>query len=145
MVRLGIGLYGVDANVNLEQVSTLKTSISQIKIIPAGETVGYGRKGELLKDTKVATVKIGYADGYPRSLSNGAGYMSLHGKMVPVIGNVCMDMTMLDITDVDAKIGDEVIVFGLQLPIQQLSKWANTIPYEIMTGINQRVKRIYFE
>jgi alanine racemase len=145
MVRLGIGLYGVDANVQLQNVSTLKTTISQIKHLEAGDTVGYGRKGKLDSKAVIATVRIGYADGYPRNLGNGRGKMWLKGNLVPVIGNVCMDMTMLNITGIDTKEGDEIIVFGKELSVKQLADWADTIPYEILTGINQRVKRIYFE
>jgi alanine racemase len=149
MVRLGIGLYGVDANEVMQQqlknVSTLKTTISQIKKIKQGESVGYSRKGIAEKDLTIATVRIGYADGYPRSLGNGAGKMYVNKKLAPVIGNVCMDMTMLDITGIDAAEGDDVIVFGEQLPVTQIAEWANTIAYEILTGISQRVKRVYYE
>ena len=149
MVRLGIGLYGVDANVTVQQqlknVTTLKTTISQIKNVKPGESVGYNRKGIALKDSVIATVRIGYADGYPRLLSNGAGKMMIKGKVAPVIGNVCMDMTMLDITGMDVSEGDEVIVFGEHLPVSELAILAQSIPYEILTGISQRVKRIYFE
>ncbi len=149
MVRLGIGLYGVDANAAVQQqlknVTTLKTTISQIKKIKKGESVGYGRKGIAARNSVIATVRIGYADGYPRLLSNGAGKMMVNGKPVPVIGNVCMDMTMLDITGIDVNEGDEVIVFGEQLPVSELAILAQSIPYEILTGISQRVKRVYFE
>ncbi len=149
MVRLGIGLYGVDSNPAMQQqlknVTTLKTTISQIKKVKAGESIGYSRKGIATKDSVIATVRIGYADGYPRLLSNGMGKMWLKNKLVPVIGNVCMDMTMLDITDMEAGEGDEVIVFGEQLPVSELATWAQTIPYEILTGISQRVKRVYYE
>ena len=149
MVRLGIGLYGVDGNdamqSQLKNVSTLKTTISQIKKIKKGESIGYSRKGIAEKDSSIATVRIGYADGYPRNLSNGIGKMWIKGNLVPVIGNVCMDMTMLDITGADAAEGDDVIVFGEQLPVTDLAQWANTIAYEILTGISQRVKRVYFE
>ena len=149
MVRLGIGLYGVDANKKIQQqlknVSTLKTTISQIKKIKSGESIGYNRKGIAEKDSVIATVRIGYADGYPRSLSNGIGKMWVNKNLVPVIGSVCMDMTMLDITGVDAKEGDDVIVFGEKLSVAELAEWANTIPYEILTGISQRVKRVYYE
>ena len=107
MIRLGIGLYGVDADPNIQKqlknVTTLKTTISQIKKIKEGESIGYSRKGVATKDSEIATVRIGYADGYPRLLSNGIGKMWINGKTVPVIGNVCMDMTMLDITGVDCK------------------------------------------
>jgi alanine racemase len=139
----------VDADQNIQQqlknVTTLKTTISQIKKIKAGESVGYSRKGVATKDSVIATVRIGYADGYPRLLSNGVGKMKLHNSLVPVIGNVCMDMTMLDITGVDAQEGDEVIVFGANLPVSELAALAQSIPYEILTGISQRVKRVYFE
>ncbi|MEP7238002.1 MAG: bifunctional UDP-N-acetylmuramoyl-tripeptide:D-alanyl-D-alanine ligase/alanine racemase, partial [Ferruginibacter sp.] len=149
MVRLGIGLYGVDSNPAIQQqlknVSTLKTTISQIKKVKAGESIGYSRKGIAAKDSVIATVRIGYADGYPRLLSNGIGKMWINNKLVPVIGNVCMDMTMLDITGVDANEGDDVIVFGAGLPVSELAFLAQSIPYEILTGISQRVKRVYFE
>jgi len=149
MVRLGIGLYGVDGNEAMQQqlknVSTLKTTISQIKKIRKGESVGYSRKGIAEKASTIATVRIGYADGYPRSLGNGIGKMNIKGELAPVIGNVCMDMTMLDITGIDAAEGDEVIVFGEPLPVSQLAGWAGTIAYEILTGISQRVKRVYYE
>jgi len=149
MVRLGIGLYGVDNNLEmqarLKNVSTLKTTISQIKKVAAGESVGYNRMGIVNADTLVATVRIGYADGYPRVLSNGVGSMWVKGNLVPVIGNICMDMTMLNITGTNIKEGDEVIVFGENLLVTDLAKKAQTIPYEILTGVSQRVKRVYFE
>jgi len=149
MVRLGIGLYGVDGDENMQQklrnVSTLKTTISQIKKVKAGESVGYSRKGIAPKDSVIATVRIGYADGYPRILSNGTGKMYIKGKLVPVIGNVCMDMTMLDVTGIEINEGDEVIVFGTALPVSDVAKWAQTIAYEILTGISQRVNRVYYE
>lgn len=149
MVRLGIGLYGVDANNEIQEqlknVTTLKSTVSQIKKIKKGESVGYNRKGVTIRNSVIATVRIGYADGYPRLMSNGTGKMWINGNRVPVIGNVCMDMTMLDITGVDVKEGDEVIVFGEELPVNEVAGWAQTIPYEILTGISQRVKRVYYE
>lgn len=150
MVRLGIGLFGIDSNKiiqrRLKNVTTLSTTVSQIKKVKAGDTVGYGRNARLKRDSIIATVRIGYADGYPRNLGNGNGKMFLHGKLAPVIGNVCMDMTMLDVTELETiKEGDEVIVFGEGLPLYTLAAWAQTIPYELMTGISQRVKRVYFE
>ena len=150
MVRVGIGLYGIDSaatqQLDLKEVSTLKTTIAQIKHLKPGETIGYGRKGIAGSDTVIATVRLGYADGYPRRLSNGTGKMLVNGKLAPVIGVISMDMTMLDITDAGhAEEGDEVIVYGQQLSVQQVAAWAQTIPYEIMTGISQRVKRVYFE
>jgi alanine racemase len=150
MVRLGIGLYGVDSadshQLELQDASTLKTTIAQIKRLKEGETVGYNRRGIAGKDTVIATVRIGYADGYPRSLGNGVGKMWVNGRLAPVIGSVCMDMTMIDISGmVDVQEGDEVVVFGKELSVNQLAHWAQTIPYEILTGVSQRVKRVYFE
>jgi alanine racemase len=150
MVRLGIGLYGVDSSndpkLHLTEVSTLKTTIAQIKHIEEYETVGYNRKGRVQRKSIIATVRIGYADGYPRNLSNGKGFMLVGGKQAPVIGSICMDMTMLDITDIPGvKEGDEVIIFGQALSVKQVAAWAGTIPYEILTGISQRVKRVYYQ
>ena len=150
MVRLGIGLYGIDSSdshkLKLQEASALKSTIAQIKHLENGTTVGYNRKGIAGKATTIATVCIGYADGYSRRLGNGAGKMLVNGRLAPVIGSVCMDMTMIDITDIpDVHEGDEVIVFGKGLSVQQVAKWAQTIPYEILTGISQRVKRVYFE
>ena len=147
MVRLGIGLYGVDnfLQAQLKNVTTLKTTISQLKKIKKGESVGYSRKGITTIDATIATVRIGYADGYPRALSNGKGSMLVNGKLAPVIGNVCMDMTMLDVTGIEVKEGGDVIVFGEDLPVNNLARCADTIAYEILTGISQRVKRVYFE
>lgn len=147
MVRLGIGLYGVDTagQLILEPVSTLQTSIAQIKKVKAGDTVGYSRKGIVTRDSLIATVRIGYADGYRRELSNGRGYMLVHGQKAPVTGNVSMDMTMLDITGIaNVAVGDRVEVFGKTITIQEVAAQCHTIPYEIMTGISQRVKRVYY-
>ncbi|CAN5539833.1 bifunctional UDP-N-acetylmuramoyl-tripeptide:D-alanyl-D-alanine ligase/alanine racemase [soil metagenome] len=148
MVRLGIGLYGVDpteaVNANLKPVASIKTVISQIKHIKAGETIGYGRKGKAEKDMKLATLAIGYADGFSRSFSGGKGKVMIHGQLAPVMGNVCMDMTMVDITPITAAEGDEAIIFGPGLPIQQVAAWGNTIPYEILTNTSERVKRVYY-
>lgn len=148
MVRLGLGLYGIDGsgmlNEQLQQISTLKTTIAQIKEIPAGETIGYSRRGKAQKNMRIATICIGYADGYPRSLSNGVAFVMINNKAAKLIGSIAMDMCMVDITDIEAvQEGDEVIIFGDALPIQQLANWAGTIPYEIMTSISQRVKRVY--
>jgi alanine racemase len=147
MVRLGIGLYGIDNDrKNLTEVSTLRSTVAQIKKLKAGETVSYGRRGLLQRDSVIATVRIGYADGYPRSLSNGAGKIWVNGILAPIVGSICMDMTMIDVTDIpDVKEGDDVIVFGNELPVTQVAQWAQTIPYEILTGVSQRVKRVYFE
>ena len=147
MVRLGIGLYGIDSGkTSLIEASTLRSTIAQLKKIPAGTSVGYGRKGLVQRDSLIATVRIGYADGYPRSLSNGAGHMLVKGVEVPVIGSICMDMTMLDVTDIKGITeGDPVVVFGPELPVSKVAAWAGTIPYEILTGVSARVKRVYFE
>jgi Alr-MurF fusion protein len=150
MVRLGIGLYGVDGSPAMQQqlrnVTTLKTTIAQIKKVTAGQTVGYSRRGVMQRDAVIATVRIGYADGYPRLLGNGAGAMLVHGQPAKVAGNVCMDMTMLDVTDIaDVKEGDTVIVFGEGLPVGEMAQQAQTIAYEILTGISQRVQRVYYE
>jgi alanine racemase len=149
MVRLGIGLYGIDSNAamqaQLKNVTTLKTTIAQVRKVKAGDTVGYSRAGVVTEDSLIATVRIGYADGYPRLLGNGNGKMLVNGILVPVTGNICMDMTMLNVTGLTVAEGDEVIVFGEDLPVANLAKWANTISYEILTGISQRVKRVYFE
>ena len=150
MVRLGIGLYGVDSanekQISLEPVATLKTTIAQIRIVKAGETIGYNRKGLVNRDSKIATIRIGYADGLSRRLSNGVGKVFVHGKLAPTIGNICMDMTMIDVTDIDEiKENDIVEIFGKHISVEQIAEWCNTIAYEVMAGISQRVKRIYLE
>ncbi len=150
MVRLGIGMYGIDSSgenkLDLQTVATLKSTVAQLKHLKAGESVSYNRRGVVNRDSVIATIRLGYADGYPRRLGNGTGKMYINGKLAPVIGTVCMDMTMIDITDIaGVQEGDDVIIFGNELPVQQVAEWAGTIPYEIMTGISQRVKRVYFE
>ncbi|OJJ13997.1 bifunctional UDP-N-acetylmuramoyl-tripeptide:D-alanyl-D-alanine ligase/alanine racemase [marine bacterium AO1-C] len=148
MVRLGIGLYGIEAN-QLEQdqlrvISRLKTTISQIKHLKSGQTVGYGRKGVAKRPTKTATIAIGYADGFSRAFSNGVGKVLVNGVKVPVIGNVCMDMSMIDVTEVEVNEGDEVIIFNNELSIIELAQSIQTIPYEILTNISERVKRVFY-
>lgn len=150
MVRLGIGLYGVDSGggstLQLETVATLRSTIAQLKKLHPGDSVSYNRRGKINKESVIATVRIGYADGFPRRLGNGAGKVWIGGQLVPVIGTVCMDMLMVDVSGLPAvQEGDEVIIFGKELPVQQVAAWAGTIPYEIMTGISPRVKRVYFE
>lgn len=148
LVRLGIGLYGVDSSdqLSLQTVATLRSTIAQVREVKAGDTVGYSRKGMLARDSKIATVRIGYADGFVRTLGNGHGKMYVNGQFAPVVGNVCMDMTMIDITDITGVAeGDSVEIFGANLPIQEVAKDAGTIAYEIMAAINQRVKRVYTE
>ena len=148
MVRLGIGLYGIDSaltkNSPLQTVTSLKTSISQIKHIPAGDTIGYSREGKMPNGGTIATVKIGYADGYNRKMGNGKGKMIVKGQIVPTIGKICMDMCMIDITGVPAEEGDEVIVFNDIVRIEQIANQLDTVPYEVLTSISQRVKRIYY-
>ncbi|MEO6884364.1 MAG: bifunctional UDP-N-acetylmuramoyl-tripeptide:D-alanyl-D-alanine ligase/alanine racemase [Bacteroidia bacterium] len=149
MVRLGIGLYGIGANemeqMHLQNVSCLKTTISQIKNIPAGESVGYSRKGIVANNRQIATIPIGYADGLSRKLGNGNGKMLVNGQLASIVGNVCMDMCMIDITTIPAKEGDEVIVFGENYTITDMAKAIDTIPYEILTNVSRRVKRVYFQ
>ncbi len=150
MVRLGIGLYGVDSSgskkLDLQTVTTLRSTIAQIKHVKAGDSVSYNRKTIVSKDSVIATIRIGYADGYPRRLGNGAGKIWVKDQLVPIAGTVCMDMIMVDITGMNnIHEGDDVVIFGRSLPVQQVAEWAGTIPYEIMTGISQRVKRVYFE
>ena len=149
MVRLGVGMYGVSSNEterqSLEMVGTLKTKISQIKHIAANETIGYGRNGQLFKDSKIATIAIGYADGYNRKFGNGTGQVLINGSLCPTIGSICMDMTMVDITEAIANEGDEVIIFGKNPSVYDLAKQIDTIPYEILTNIGERVKRVFYK
>lgn len=147
MVRLGIGLYGVSScgNLQVKSISRLKTSVSQIRKIDAGETIGYGRKGIATQDSEIAVLPIGYADGYDRRLSNGVGKVFVNGSVVPVIGNICMDMCMIDVTGLDVSVGDEVELMGEHILVSDIANTIGTIPYEILTGISQRVKRIYLQ
>jgi len=147
MVRLGIGLYGIgDLSFGWETVIQLTTTISQIRKLPAGSYVGYNRAGVINKESVIATVRLGYADGYHRKLGKGKGSMWIKGKLAPIVGEVCMDMTMIDITSIDGvKEGDTVEVFGKHLSIFEVATWAETIPYEILTSLGQRVKRIYIQ
>ena len=148
MVRLGIGLYGIsndeEEQRQLETVGTLKSIISQIRIIQKGESVGYGRRFIAEKETKIATIPIGYADGISRHLGNGVGYVTIKNKKAPIVGSVCMDMLMVDISAIDCKEGNEVILFGKEPTVNQIAKLLGTIPYEVLTSISQRVKRIFF-
>ena len=146
MVRLGIGLYGVSASgmAGLQTVSTLKTTILQIQHVPAGDSIGYSRRSYVNRDSRIAIIPIGYADGLDRHFSNGHGEVVVRGKRCPIIGNICMDACMVDVTDCDAEEGDSVIVFGKELPVEELSDRLKTIPYEILTSVSPRVKRIYY-
>ena len=148
MVRLGISLYGISSVASdlqqLENVSTLKSTISQIKIVPAGSSIGYNRKWVVEKDTTIAIIPVGYADGLNRKLSNGIGNLYINSKSVPIVGNVCMDMCMVDISNIEAKEGDDVIIFGKDHPLTEHAEALDTIPYEVLTGISRRVKRVYY-
>ena len=147
MVRLGIGLYGVspiDENQGLRPVSTLKTTILQIHEYEAGETIGYGRHGVLTRRSRIAAIPIGYADGLDRHLGNGNCEVLVNGHRAPIIGNICMDICMIDVTDVACNEGDRVEIFGENLPVQELAKRLDTIPYEVLTSISNRVKRVYY-
>ncbi|MDR2684837.1 MAG: alanine racemase [Prevotellaceae bacterium] len=165
MVRLGIGLWGVestkarkreganyrfdsqfdvDGENNLKNVCSLTTKIIQIKNVSAGQSIGYGRKGKAEKDKKIALLPLGYADGINRKLSNGAGFMLINGKKAPIIGNICMDLLMLDVTDLDANEGDKVVIFNAERPFSKIAEQLDTIPYEVLTSISPRVRRVYF-
>ncbi len=148
MVRLGIGLYGVSNDVNeqkyLENVGTLKSVISQIRSIQAGESVGYGRRFMAVKPTKIATIPIGYADGISRLWGNGVGFVTINHQKATIIGSICMDMLMVDITEIECNEGDSVIIFGESPSVSYMAKQLQTIPYEILTSISQRVKRVFY-
>ena len=147
MCRLGLGLYGIDPmdNRQLHTVSTLKTTILQLRHVPKDETVGYSRKGVLTRDSLIAAIPIGYADGLSRHLGRGAAYCLVHGQKAPYVGNICMDVAMIDVTDIPCSEGDAVEIFGEHLPVTVLSDVLDTIPYEIMTAISGRVKKVYFQ
>ncbi|MGE4514697.1 MAG: alanine racemase, partial [Chryseobacterium sp.] len=147
MVRLGIGHYGISSlpEVKLKQVCALKTIVLQLKNIKAGETVGYSRNGKVEKDKRIAIIPVGYADGFDRKLGNGAGEVYINGKRAKVIGNVSMDLTTVDVTGIDVNEGDTVEVFGDNITITEVAGWLKTIPYEILTSISRRVKRVYYQ
>ena len=147
MCRLGLGLYGVDPRDNrlLSTVSTLKTTILQLRHVPKDETVGYSRKGVLTRDSDIAAIPIGYADGLNRHLGRGACYCLVNGQRAPYVGNICMDVAMIDVTGIPCKEGDSVEIFGEHLPVTVLSEALQTIPYEVLTSISNRVKKVYFQ
>jgi alanine racemase len=150
MVRLGIGLYGIDSSntfqSSLQTVATLKTTIAQLRNVNSGDTIGYNRLGKVERDSLIATIRIGYADGFNRKLGYGNARVFINNKLAPTIGAVSMDMTMIDVTNVpDVNENDEVEIFGANISVQQVAQWGNTVPYEILAGISQRVKRIYIE
>lgn len=143
MVRIGIGLYGEGISRNLKQVSTFKTAISQIREIKKGETVGYSRSGKLEQDSSIAVIPVGYADGIDRRLGNGNISFFVNGKLAPTVGNICMDMTMIDVTMLGATVGDVVELFGKECPVSEMARKLDTISYEVLTSIPERVKRVY--
>ena len=146
MVRLGIGLYGVSSTGQpLKPIGVLKSVISQVKEVGEGETIGYSRAGKVVRPSRIAIIPLGYADGLDRRLSNGMGNVWINGMVAPITGNICMDMCMADITEIDAKPGDEAEFFGDHISILDVAKAMNTIPYEVLTGISQRVKRVYIQ
>lgn len=149
MVRLGIGLYGFSSvpqdKMQLQNTVTLRTVVTQVKTIPANETIGYNRSYKTLRDSKIAIIPIGYADGYPRELGNGIGQVFVAGRLVPIIGKICMDMCMIDVTGLEVKEGDEVIVYGDANPLDKVAASIHRIPYELMTAISKRVQRIYIK
>lgn len=147
MVRLGLGLYGINPidNTTLSCVTTLRSTLLQIREVNAGESVGYSRRTRLDRPSRIAAIPIGYADGLNRRLGNRQGYCLVNGCPAPYVGNICMDVCMIDVTDVDCQEGDAVEIFGRQLPVAQLAEWLGTIPYEILTAVSERVKRVYFQ
>ena len=150
MVRLGICLYGIptlaDGSQNdLQPVSSLHTVVISIKEWPAGTTIGYGCKGVLTRQSRIATIPIGYADGLLRALGRGQSSVWINGALCPIVGNICMDVCMIDVTDIDCREGDKAVIFGDDLPITTLSDKLGTIPYEVLTSISNRVKRVYYQ
>jgi alanine racemase len=147
MARLGIGLYGVSPSglSGLKNVCTLKSTILQIKKISSNETIGYGRKEKLDHDARIATIRFGYADGMDRQFGNRKGKVLINGQYAPIVGNVCMDLSMVDVTDIKAEEGDTVVLFGEGLPVTDLAESIGTIPYEILTSVSPRVKRVYIK
>jgi alanine racemase len=147
MVRLGIGLYGIsegDSQNQLFPVGRLKTVISQIRSVNSGESIGYSRKGMVTRNSLIATLPIGYADGLSRKLGNGRFAFTIRNQSAPTVGNICMDMCMVDVTDIkDVQEGDGVIIFENSTQIKQLADAAETIPYEVLTGLSPRIKRVY--
>ena len=147
MVRLGLGLYGIDPidNRRLHQVTSLHTTILQIRNVPQGDSIGYSRRTVTDRPSRIATLPIGYADGLNRRLGNRNGYCLVNGKKAPYMGNICMDVCMIDVTGIDCQEGDTVEIFGDNLPVTVLSDLLETIPYEVLTSVSNRVKRVYFQ
>jgi alanine racemase len=145
MVRLGIGLHGIGKGKQLTPVSAYKTNISQLRMVKKGDSIGYSRSAMAKRNMQVATIPVGYADGMDRRLGNGIGRVYVGGRMAPTVGNICMDMTMIDVTGCHVSEGDEVEIFGKNLPVSELARLAGTIPYEVLTSIPERVKRVYMQ
>ena len=149
MVRVGIGIYGIStvndgSEADLQPISSLHSVIISIKELPAGTSIGYGRKGQIHRTSRIATIPIGYADGFSRCFGNGNANLWINGVLCPTIGNICMDLCMVDVTDADCKVGDSVEIFGKHIPVETLAETRGTIPYEILTSISGRVKRVYY-
>ena len=149
MVRLGIGLYGIPTlgvglDDSLRTVSSLRSVIIQIREWDAGTAIGYGCHGMLSRRSRIATIPIGYADGFNRKLGRGVGEVYVNGKRVPTVGNICMDLFMADVTDVDCKVGDKVEIFGEHITAVEIADKLGTIPYEVLTSVSERVKRVYY-
>lgn len=149
MVRIGIGVYGIStvndgSEAELQPISSLHSVIISIKELPQETSIGYGRKGRLQRDSRIATIPIGYADGFSRCFGNGNAKLWINGTLCPTVGNICMDACMVDVTDVDCKVGDSVEIFGQHIPVETLAETRGTIPYEILTSISNRVKRVYY-
>ena len=147
MVRLGLGLYGINPRNNevIHNVCTLKTTILQIRDVPEGDSIGYSRKTFVDRPSRVAAIPIGYADGLNRKLGNRHCYCLVNGQKAPYLGNICMDVCMIDVTGIDCKEGDYAVIFGDDLPVTVLSDVLETIPYEVLTGISTRVQRVYIQ
>ena len=147
MVRLGLGLYGINPRDNqyINNVVTLKTTILQVRDVKAGDSIGYSRRTILERDSRIAAIPIGYADGLNRRLGNRNCYCLVNGRRAEYVGNICMDVCMIDVTDIDCKEGDQAIIFGDELPVSVLSDAIGTIPYEVLTGISTRVQRVYVQ
>lgn len=145
MIRLGIGLHGVGRSGQVRPVSSFKTTISQIRTVGEGESVGYSRKGMLTRQSKIATIPVGYADGLDRRLGNGHGNVWVNGRAAPTFGDICMDMTMIDLTGMEASEGDTIEIFGQHQGVDEIARRIGTIAYEILTSIPERVKRVYLQ
>ena len=147
MCRLGLGLYGIDPidNRSLDNVATLRTTILQIRDVAAGTSVGYSRRTVVDRPSRIAAIPIGYADGLNRRLGNRHGFCLVNGQRAPYVGNICMDVCMIDVTDIACREGDRVEIFGDHLPAETLAQQLDTIPYEVLTSVSQRVKRVFFQ